>query len=79
MRATERLGRQIAGPAPARRRDAEGPRLDPDLARVIEDLQRRYQTRIQVKGSAKKGRLEIDYYAPEDLHRILSMMLGELP
>lgn len=80
VRDTERLGRQLEGPAKARRRTGDGEeRLDPDLARVLEDLQRRYQTRVQLKGGPKKGRVEIDYYDAGDLHRILSLLLGEMP
>lgn len=78
VRATERLGRQIEGPAPSRGAETPAERLDPDLARVIDDLQRRYQTRIQLRGSAKKGRLEVDFYSADDLNRVLSLMLGEL-
>jgi ParB family chromosome partitioning protein len=79
VRATERLGRQLAGPAKAGRRTESAERVDPDLARVLDSLQRRYQTRIQMKGSARKGRLEIDYYDEADLQRILSLLLGETP
>lgn len=79
VRATERLGRQLQGPAPARRGAKAAPTLDPDLARAIEALQQRYQTRIQLRGNGSKGRLEVDYYSSDDLHRVLSLMLGELP
>ncbi|MAJ60369.1 MAG: hypothetical protein CBC48_10350 [bacterium TMED88] len=76
VRATERLARQLESPDPS-----PGPSqpasLDPDRSRVLEDLQKRFQTRIQVKGNGKKGRLELEYYSAEDLNRILSMLLGD--
>jgi ParB family chromosome partitioning protein len=77
VRETEKLGRRLAGPAPARRRDAPPTRLSPDLARALEVAQRRLQTRIQLKGGPEKGRLEIEYFDAADLDRILSLLLGD--
>ena len=76
VRATERLARQLESPAP-RPSPSKSKLLDPDRSRVLEDLQKRFQTRIQVKGNGKKGRLELEYYSPEDLNRILSMLMGD--
>jgi len=76
VRATERLARQQVSPV-ARPVPAQSAPLDPDRSRVLEDLQKRFQTRIQVKGNGKKGRLELEYYSAEDLNRILSMLLGD--
>lgn len=77
VRATEKIGRQMQGPAPARRREEPAARLSPDLARALETIQRRYQTRVQLKGGPDKGRLEIDYFDAGDLDRILSLLLGD--
>ena len=76
VRATERLARQLASPVERPAAPHSAP-LDPDRSRVLEDLQKRFQTRIQVKGNGKKGRLELEYYSAEDLNRILSMLLGD--
>ena len=77
VRATELLGRQLAGPARPRKHAPASARLDPDLGRALDDLQRRFQTRVQLKGNDRKGRIEIDYYDAGDLDRILSLMLGD--
>ena len=76
VRATERLARQ-PGSSPGSREPSISNPLDADQARALETLQKRFQTRIQVKGSARKGRIELDYYSAEDLNRVLSMLLGE--
>jgi ParB family chromosome partitioning protein len=82
VRATEQLGRRIAGPAPGRARsDAPGPgpveaRLDPELQRVVDQLQRRYQTRVHLRGDGRKGRLEFDYAGGEELERLFDLLLG---
>jgi len=78
VRATELLGRQIAGPAPGRTR-AEKPEpaaLDPDLQRLLDNLQQRFQTRINLTGQGRKGKLEIEYFNGEDLERITDLLLG---
>jgi ParB family chromosome partitioning protein len=78
VRATEQLGRQIAGPAPGRTR-AETPEpaaLDPDLQRLLDHLQQRFQTRINLTGRGRKGKLEIEYFNAEDLERITELLLG---
>ena len=77
VRETEKLGRRLAGPAPARRRETPAARLSPDLTRALEVAQRRFQTRIQLKGGPEKGRLEIEYFDASDLDRILSLLLGD--
>jgi ParB family chromosome partitioning protein len=78
VRATEKIGRHMQGPAPARRVDDPVARLSPDLTRALETIQRRYQTRVQLKGGRDKGRLEIEYFDSEDLDRILSLLLGDV-
>lgn len=79
VRATEQLGRQIAGPAPARRQaKPEAQRdLGPELRSLMEGLQRRYQTRVNLSGDAKKGKLEIEYFSAEDLERVSRLLLGD--
>jgi len=80
VRASEQLGREIAGPAPGRRpikqKKTESAPPEPDLQRVIELLQQRYQTRVKVRGGSRKGRLEFEYSSGEELERLFELLLG---
>ncbi len=49
---------------------------DPDLARVIDTLRQRLQTRVRILGGASRGRIEIEYFGEDDLARITGMLLG---
>jgi ParB family chromosome partitioning protein len=79
VRATELLGRQIAGPAPGQRKPKPKPSQDigPELSRLLDDLQRRFQTRVHLSGDAKRGKLEIEYFSAEDLERVTRLLLGD--
>jgi ParB family chromosome partitioning protein len=76
VRETERLGREIAGPAPGRRtaKKATGP-LDPHLAGMLDSLERLLQTRVRVKGDLDRGKIEIEYFQRSDLERISRVLL----
>lgn len=50
----------------------------PEVAAMIEGLQRRLGTRVRVKASGDRGVLEIDYYGPEDLGRLYELIAGPL-
>lgn len=76
VRATERLvARQLGGTRPRRRRQT-GP--DAPTSATIEDLQSRLQehlgTRVLVRHGEKRGRIEIEYYGNDDLHRLLGAL-----
>jgi ParB family chromosome partitioning protein len=76
VRALERLGRAAAGPAAGR--SARKPTVvDPDTQRLIDQLRQRFQTSVKLHGDARRGRIEIDYFGSEDLHRITGMLLGD--
>ena len=79
VRATEQLGRKIAGPLPGRapKKPAAPAELDPDQSRLVEAIQLRLQTRVRLSGSAHRGRLEIEYASGADLDRISQILLGE--
>jgi ParB family chromosome partitioning protein len=76
VRATEELARDVARP---RKRPASKPRAtrDPNLQRLVDSLRQRFQTRIRIQGEASRGRIEIEYFGPEDLDRILGLLLGD--
>ena len=47
---------------------------DRHLSTVADDLSRRFGTRVQIKRSGKKGRLEIEFYSNDDLNRLLDLL-----
>lgn len=51
--------------------------VDPNLAQALEVVQRRFQAKVRLRGDAQKGRIEIDYFDPEDFQRILSLLMGD--
>jgi ParB family chromosome partitioning protein len=50
--------------------------IDPDLKSVVETLQRALGTRVRLlpKARSTKGKIEIEYYAPADLDRIIQII-----
>jgi ParB family chromosome partitioning protein len=76
VRATERLvARQLGGTRPRRRRQAAA---NASTSATIEELQNRLQehlgTRVLVHHGEKRGRIEIEYYGNDDLHRVLGAL-----
>ncbi|MEY2572379.1 MAG: ParB family transcriptional regulator, chromosome partitioning protein [Verrucomicrobiota bacterium] len=76
VRATERLvARQLGGTRPRRRRQTAA---NATTSATIEDLQNRLQehlgTRVLVHHGEKRGRIEIEYYGSDDLHRVLGAL-----
>ncbi len=49
---------------------------DPDMARVIDTLRQRLQTRVRILGEVSRGRIEIEYFGQDDLARITGILLG---
>jgi len=79
VRAAEQLGRSIAGPSATNKkaRPKQAPDLGPELRTLLDELQRRFQTRVHLIGDAKKGKLEIEYFSGEDLERVSRLLLGD--
>ena len=50
--------------------------LDPDTARLVDTIRSHLKTQVRIRGGAARGRLEIDYFGPEELHRITELILG---
>ena len=74
VREVERLAREDRTlPARVRR---EAPNVDPALARLQGDLQRRFQTPVFLRRRGKRGAIEIVFYSDGDLDRIVRLMLG---
>lgn len=45
-----------------------------ELKRIKENLQEHFSTKVAIKGTEQKGKIEIDYYSLEDLNRILEVI-----
>lgn len=75
VREVEELAR--GGRAAARRpRAPRGTKVDPEARRVEEALRRRLQTDVRVATRGKSGKVTINFYSPDDLQRILEVILG---
>jgi len=48
--------------------------LDNQLKLLCEGLSRHFGTKVQIKRSGKKGRVEIEFYSEDDLERLLEML-----
>jgi len=53
-------------------------RQDPHLQGVADALRQRLQTRVRVKGTPDRGRVEIEYFGAEDFDRIAAVLLGDV-
>ena len=45
-------------------------RADPDLEQLLGQLREALQTKVRISGTARRGKLEVEYYGAEELHRI---------
>ena len=76
VRETERVTQKLV----ERRepKEVEDTPQDPNVKAAIQEMQRVLGTRVRiVEGARKKGRIEIEYYSPEDLDRIYAVIVGE--
>ena len=75
VRATEAL---VAGwkPAkPAKKAAPAPPKQDVEMKKAADDLKRRIGAKVNFRGSAKRGRIEIAYGSLDELNRILAVLL----
>ncbi|MDJ0789130.1 MAG: ParB/RepB/Spo0J family partition protein [Myxococcota bacterium] len=77
VRAAEDLARTLAGTRRPERRPpkpAAEPE-DPNLRSLLDSLRETLQTKVRIQGDGRKGKLEIEFYGPEELHRITRAIL----
>jgi ParB family chromosome partitioning protein len=56
----------------------EEPKQDPNVRAAVEELERLLGTRVRiVEKNETRGRIEIEYYSPDDLSRICDTIVGE--
>ncbi len=51
--------------------------IDPNTRAAILELERALGTRVKIVGSEKRGRIEIQYFSPEDLNRIYQWIVRQ--
>ncbi len=69
VRQTESLVKRL------RTRSSPAPRkADSEWSGVIEELQQVLGTKIRIVGKRKRGKIEIDFYSPEELNRIVEVL-----
>ncbi len=55
----------------------EQPKVDPNVKAATQELERILGTRVRIiEKSTNKGRIEIDYFSPDDLQRIYELIAG---
>ena len=70
--AAQALGAATRGPRRARGAPTA---LDADSAGLVDTLRSHLKTQVRIRGSAARGRIEIDYFGPEELQRISEIIL----
>jgi ParB family transcriptional regulator, chromosome partitioning protein len=55
----------------------EKPRMDPNLRAAVEKMERALGTRVRIVEKGKRGRIEIEYYSPEELQRLYEYFVRE--
>ncbi|HEY8391500.1 MAG TPA: ParB/RepB/Spo0J family partition protein [Capillibacterium sp.] len=51
-------------------------KLDPNLQAIVEDMTRLFGTKVRIKSSGNRGKIEIEYYSQEELERITELLLS---
>ncbi len=75
VRAAELLAREASGP-PARPRPRKAAAAsDPNLTQVVDALRDALKTQVRLVGAPARGRIEIEYFGPEDLQRVVRRIL----
>ncbi|MCC6641805.1 MAG: ParB/RepB/Spo0J family partition protein [Deltaproteobacteria bacterium] len=74
VRAAEEEARRL-GPVSPPHRTATARATDPNVTQLVDTLRQSLQTRVRIQGASGRGRIEIDYFGPEDLQRIVKRIL----
>jgi ParB family transcriptional regulator, chromosome partitioning protein len=77
VREAEALAKRYSGrsgrPAAGRKKDE----LESQMKAIEDSLRQRLGTKVRILQKGRKGRVEIEYYSPEDLERVVEAILGE--
>lgn len=81
VREVEKQAAKIQGDAQVKDRSTakrdEVTRKSPELRSIEERFIERLGTKVNIRGSDTKGKVEISYYSIEDLERLFSLIVGE--
>lgn len=75
VRQTEEIVKAFSKEVKKKRQQREK-EINPVIIDITEKLQRTLGTRVKVKGSEKKGKIEIEFYSGDELERILETIMG---
>jgi len=75
VRATEALVGRWKPIAGAKKPEKASKPVDVEMKKASEDLKRKLGAKVSFKGTARKGRLEIEYGSLDELNRILAVLL----
>ncbi|MBT0651830.1 ParB/RepB/Spo0J family partition protein [Geomobilimonas luticola] len=70
VRAAENLVKRLKANRPAK----AAPKPDPHVTDLVEQLKRHFKTRVAIRQSGKKGKIEIFYTSPGELDRLLDIL-----
>ncbi len=76
VRAAEELARRQTGGT--RRTARPGPKRDPHVVDLEDQLRRELQTKVRIVGRPGKGRIELHYFRQDELDRLSDLLLGEM-
>lgn len=71
VRKTEKLVKDSQNPAPGKKKSA--PRRSVFILKIEETLRERLGTKVQVKPRREGGAIEVEFYSPEDLNRLVEL------
>ena len=79
VRETEELvrrrGERIVSRETAGKRLPVPAKVDPDLKEAEDRIRKAFGTKVRIHPAGKGGRIEIEYYSPEELDRILELVV----
>ena len=82
VRAAEELARALSRDPdshPPAAPEPPGARSDPHLQHLVDSLRDQLQTKVKISTAGGRGKIEIEFYGPEDLHRITRAILEGAP
>jgi ParB family chromosome partitioning protein len=62
------------GAAKGARKAGSAARVDPELREMQQALLERLGTKVEIRGTSRRGRIEISYFSAEDLERLLKLI-----